>query len=215
MKCFIYTGGAPVDKQNISFFPKEEDFVIAADSGIDNFAVCCKDRYPDIILGDMDSGNFDEMKKNYPNSEFIKLPCEKDDTDTSFAVKKAIQQGVKEIYIIGGIGSRLDHTVANAFLLKYIYSHGLFGVIDNGKNIVHYVQNGEIEISNTNKHKYLSIIPLCEDILDVTVKGVKYELEGERLSMNNSYYSVSNEISDSFATVKIGCGKALVIQSRD
>lgn len=215
MKCFIYTGGMLVDKNNISFFPQNGDLIIAADSGVENFAVCCEKRQPDIICGDMDSGNLEQMKSKYKDSEYIMLPCEKDDTDTSFAVKTAIKRGAAEIYIIGGIGTRLDHTIANAMLLKYINQAGAGGVADNGKNVVYYVANTSITINNSSKQKYISLIPLCDKISGVTLDGVKYPLDCACLEMKNSYYSVSNEILSDKATVSIIKGEALVVLSSD
>ena len=42
--------------------------------------------------------------------ELIVLPCEKDDTDTVFAVKEAMRRNFAEFLLIGVIGQRLDHT---------------------------------------------------------------------------------------------------------
>ena len=41
----------------------------------------------------------------------------KDDTDTELAVQTAAEIGAEEIHIVGGTGSRLDHMLANVYLL--------------------------------------------------------------------------------------------------
>lgn len=216
MKCFIFTGGDLVCKDRVSYFPKKGDLIIAADSGVDNFSNIIENAYPDIIVGDMDSGDFDKIKRDFPKSEYIKLPCEKDDTDTAFAVSLALERGAKEIYIVGGIGSRLDHTIANAYILKNIYNRGGYGVLDNGKNTVFYLENGEMVLEKSYcKHKYVSVIPLEETISGVTLKGFKYPLEKREISMEKAFFSVSNEMINDFCVIQIQKGKALVIQSDD
>lgn len=52
------------------------------------------------------------------------LPCEKDDTDTVFAVKTMVQRGYDDFLLIGVIGARLDHTLGNVSILLYLDSLG-------------------------------------------------------------------------------------------
>ena len=57
-------------------------------------------------------------------AETIVLPCEKDDTDTVFAVKEALKRGFQDFLLIGVIGGRLDHTLGNVSLLLMLDAHG-------------------------------------------------------------------------------------------
>jgi len=61
--------------------------------------------------------------------EILKFPAEKDMTDTELAVNTAIDRGYKNIVIIGGTGTRLDHTLSNIFLLKLMLDRGVKGRI--------------------------------------------------------------------------------------
>ena len=105
MKAFIYTGGN-VWKENITERPKDGDLVIAADSGLLNarkFGV-----EPHILLGDFDS--LGEPKDLTKDTELIRVPTEKDDTETQLAVNTALERGATEIVIIGGLdGGGLRH----------------------------------------------------------------------------------------------------------
>ena len=113
MNAYIITGGDILLK-NISVKTEEGDIVIAADSG---YKTALDLKLPvDILIGDMDS-----LKCDIPKGiEVIKLPEEKDLTDTEAALALALEKGADNITIIGGIGSRLDHTLASVGLLGII-----------------------------------------------------------------------------------------------
>ena len=116
MKTLIVTGG----NININFlkeYLKENKFnkIIAVDKGLETFDKI--NIMPDIIIGDFDSVKT-EILKQYKNTEIISLNPEKDFTDTHMALKLAIEIGSEKITIIGAIGTRIDHTLANVHILK-------------------------------------------------------------------------------------------------
>lgn len=84
--------------------------VIACDGGIDH---CRKDNIvPDIMVGDFDSAtNENYMYFKNMGVEEIKFPTHKDMTDMEIGMDLALKYGADEIYIFGGIGSRLDHSI--------------------------------------------------------------------------------------------------------
>ena len=94
MNAYIITGGDVLLK-NIHIELAEGDLVIAADSG---YETAKKLKLPvDILVGDMDS-----IKVELPkNVETVKLPAEKDVTDTEAAVEIAIERGAESICIVG------------------------------------------------------------------------------------------------------------------
>ena len=55
--------------------------------------------------------------------DIIHVPVEKDDTDTLLCLKYGMELGYREFLMIGGIGGRLDHTMANiqTLLLSLIH----------------------------------------------------------------------------------------------
>ena len=89
--------------------------VIACDGGIDH---CRKDNIvPDIMVGDFDSAtNENYMYFKNMGVEEIKFPTHKDMTDMEIGMDLALKYGADEIYIFGGIGSRLDHTMGKEHL---------------------------------------------------------------------------------------------------
>lgn len=72
---------------------------------------------PDLIVDDFDSHQNPNL-----DVETIVLPCEKDDTDTVFAVKEAIKRGFADFLLIGVVGARLDHTPGNVSILLMLHS---------------------------------------------------------------------------------------------
>ena len=109
-RAFIYTGGS-VLYENISEYerPRKGDLCIAADCGYKHaLELSVK---PDLLIGDFDSiGNDTELPSDI---ERITLPCEKDCTDTQAAFCAAVERGYDTIVIIGGMGTRLDHSLSS------------------------------------------------------------------------------------------------------
>lgn len=87
--------------------------VIAADGGFEH----CLELgiTPDTVIGD-----FDSLESPPENCSLLRLPVEKDDTDTLAAVKYGLEKGAEVFHIFGGTGGRFDHTVANMQSLVYL-----------------------------------------------------------------------------------------------
>ncbi len=204
---FIYTGGQ-VFAENITEAPSSEDLCIAADSGYKTArAMGVK---IDILVGDFDSLG----SVSIPDSiERVELPCEKDCTDTQAAVQIALERGCTDIYVIGGIGTRMDHVISNIGILEGLYEGGVHACIDNGKNRIRYLRNDNILIARS-AYKYLSVIALDSICRGVSVDGCKYKMKNQKLE-RKVQFAVSNEIEGNVALVTVKKGAALVIESID
>lgn len=65
---------------------------------------------PHVIVGDFDTAPCPQQE----DDEIVVLPHVKDDTDTEYAAKLAVQKGFDEVLLLGGLGGRrLEHTLAN------------------------------------------------------------------------------------------------------
>ena len=166
MNAYIITGG-DVLLQNINIDLEEGDIIIAADSG---FETAMKLKLPvDVLIGDMDS-----IRADIPKSiETIKLPTEKDVTDTEAAVELALERGADSICIIGGIGTRVDHTMASLGILEDMeglfsaplgkrrrffglakqarYARRVYATLTNGYNRVRFIRNDSIIIPRSRQ----------------------------------------------------------------
>ncbi len=186
--------------------PGERDLVIAADGGYRHLAGI--PLRPDIIIGDFDSGNKPEAE----GIELISLPKEKDETDTAAAVRVGEKRGYWNFHIYGGTGGRLAHTLANIQLMTHLAEKGKFGYLHDRKTISTVIRNSRLELPQKNEG-YVSVFALSDLAQGVTIKGLKYELEQERLN-NAAPLGVSNEFTGERASVEVRDGTLLVIWDR-
>ena len=136
----------------------------------------------------------------------------KDETDTHLAVNYAILKGYTDITIIGGIGSRIDHSLGNIYLLRTINKNGINGRIVNENNIIHLVDK-KIVLSK-KKDYFTSIIPISLNGIHISITGFLYPLDDQHIEFGSTR-GISNEITEDYGIIKIYNGEALVIESKD
>ncbi len=127
-------------------------------------------------------------------------------------MKYLIDRGYKEIILTGVTGTRQDHTMANIFLLNTLYDKGINGKIVDDNNII-YLTDDYLE-RWCLKNSYVSIIPIVEDGIVISLNGFFYNLDNEFIKFGSTY-GISNEIVDNTGIIKIHRGKALVFISKD
>lgn len=211
MKAFIYIGGT-VYPENITEHPKADDLCIAADIGYLN-AKKLGDT-PDIIVGDFDSGELENIKATFPKADITSVPSEKDFTDTELAVDTALKKGADNIIIIGGLDGRMDHSLANISIIENLSKMRVYATITNGKNRIRYIEATSTLIPRSH-FKYLSLIPRTPKTKGITVLGCKYPLEKASLSIETQGVGISNEILENCAFIAIKKGGLLIIESSD
>ena len=184
---------------------RDEYFVICADRGYD-FAVK-NGIVPDLILGDMDSVS----EKNLYSSNVMVYPTEKDDTDTSIAVKTALERGYKDIQIFSGTGDRIDHTFGNIQLLKLIAKNGASGIIHGTGTRIQVICNNTIIIKNDGYYNFFSVLSLDNECV-VSITNAKYPLEMRTLT-NEFPLGISNEYgNENYAKITSHQGYALIVE---
>lgn len=209
-KALLISGGRQVSKELIEKYL--DRFIIVADGG----ARLLKkyDLGADILLGDLDS--IGEEALTYIKEHKIevkKFPEKKDFTDTELALSYLVDEKYKDIVILGALGTRLDHELANLMNLKKLYMKGIRAKIEDDYNEVIYVEEGSYDFEKTDK-KYFSLIN-AGDRMNFTTKGLYYEVEDLEINSENPSRGVSNEMVGEKAIIKINSGSAFIIQSRD
>ena len=129
------------------------------------------------------------------------------------AIKLANEIGSKNITIIGAIGTRIDHSLANIHVLKETLDNNVQAKLVNENNEIMLI-NKETVIKKNGNFKYVSIIPLTSKVTGVTLRGFKYLLENATLNIGESI-GVSNEQVEDKATIEIKEGIAILIFSKD
>ncbi len=168
---------------------------------------------PHIAIGDFDSVTNQELeiiKKNI--SEIETYPRQKDATDMELAFRWALRKKPEEIRILGGIGSRLDHSLATVQLLERNRKNSVRIVVFDTHNRMELVR-GQLQIEKTKEYAYYSIIPATRFAV-VSLKGFAYPLT-KGVIRRGSTLGVSNELVDVKGTIIVHEGRVWLIGSRD
>jgi len=193
-KCLIIAGGeyAPF-KEDISF-----DYIIACDKGYE-YADRMGISY-DIVMGDFDSA------LSHPQSgiSVITLPTEKDDTDTLYAVRHAIDKGFRDIHICCAFGGRLDHTIANLQTAKFSAEQGAICHLYGRNDELHCIRDSRIVLKK-RENSYISVFSLSDESHGVSISGTKYTTDSIRLT-SDFPVGVSNEWTCDEAVISVSNG---------
>ena len=186
-----------------SFFHVEKgDFIIAADGGLaylNRFGVS-----PDLILGD-----FDSLSESPAGENVLTFPVEKDDTDMMLAVKEGLSHGCEVFFLYGGVGGRLDHTLANIQTLCFLAEKGKTGILVGEKECLTALQNGSVTLSS-EKGGTVSVFSAGDRAEGVFERGVKYAVEN--VTLTNSFpLGVSNSLISAKAEIGVKNGMLVIL----
>ena len=207
-RCVIIGGATIGDYGTVSAKLRQDDYMIYCDCGLRHMDGLGAE--PDLIVGDFDSYSNPEF-----DTETIVLPCEKDDTDTVFAVKEALRRGFEDFLLIGVVGERLDHTLGNVSILLMLDSEGKVGtIIDDYSEMEIVSDRCEMPCIIDDSYVYFSLINISGTARGVNIRGAKYPLENAEITCEYQY-GVSNEVLPGCtAEVIVGEGKLLLIKVR-
>lgn len=206
MKCVIVSGGSPPSEKLLKQQLSDADLII----GVDGAADILMDLgiKADIVIGDFDTAKkINILGQQNNGAEVIRLRVDKNETDTEAAVNLAIERGAKNIVMLGAVGTRLDHSLANVSILKPIFEQGIFAKIID-ENTEMFISDSVVSLC-ANVGETISILPLCSDIT-VSASGLKYPLDELFLPFGTSR-GVSNIIESSSVSINISGGYALII----
>ena len=209
MRCVIITAVCEGGLTSC-YHPEEDDFILCADHGwklaLDEGIT------PDAVISDFDSYEGSDL----PVKCVMRHPVEKDDTDTMLCVKYALEHGMKDILIIGGIGGRLDHTVANLQTLLYASVRGARIEMRDGNSRLHMLSAPHFtEITLPACEGYtLSVFAVGGKCKGISERGVYYKIADTDLTPDFPL-GVSNKITADKAHISIREGNLLIVESRD
>lgn len=171
---------------------------------------------PILSLGDFDSVNPSELRVIKEKSlAFKQVPAEKDYTDSQLAIIEAEDRFKPEsIYIYGGTGGRLDHTMSLFFtpttpdfrpVLEKIILRDL-------QNEVTYFGPGDHLVQKNPQMDYVGIMAVSP-VKSLSLFDFKYGLKNQDVPHVYSYGS--NEFLEKKARISFESGLLAVIQSKD
>ena len=184
------------------FHPQKGDLVIACDGGFKHLSSL--DLTPDLLVGD-----FDSFEGALPDGiPALRLPKEKDDTDTLYALRLGLSRGYTHFALHGCLGGkRLSHTVANIQLLLFLQKNGADGVIYGENTAVYLLKNSKMSFDATCVG-YLSVFAVSSTAR-VKLTGFKYSFDG--ILSSDMPLGVSNEFTGNTAEIEVLRGSVAIL----
>ena len=172
----------------------------------------------DVIVSDCDSlderGLLDSRAAN-PEVDVRVFPSAKDVTDGELALRAALDMSPDSIVVVGAFGGcRLDHELANIFLLANAdwCDHDI--VLTDPRREVSLVTKNKDQVRiSGSAGDFVTLLPVDGPAIGVRSIGLRYGLEGRDLDVGTSL-GVSNELLGDLAILSVEDGRLLVVRER-
>ncbi|HEY3288903.1 MAG TPA: thiamine diphosphokinase [Anaerolineae bacterium] len=212
MRTVIIANGDPPTASDISRHLRDGDRLLCADGGARSAL-----RFglkPLRVIGDFDSLSESELLLlEYGGAQLERHPSHKDETDLELALTYAAQTDPGgEIIILGGLGGRLDQTVANVMLLAMPMLRDRRVMIAAGKEQSFLIRAGAPFELQGHAGDIVSLIPFGGDAHGIVTDGLEYALHDESLVIGPAR-GVSNVMLGERATITLRQGLLLCVQA--
>ena len=204
--CYIIGAGEFTARD---FHPTPDDYIIAADGGLR--ALDALGVKPHLLIGDLDSLGAYDLPKDVP---LEKHPVEKDDTDTGIALAQGYALGYRDFALYGCGGGRADHLLANFQSMGRYSKMGAAIRLVASDYTAYALTNGSLTLPHRLKGTTVSVFCHGSKAEGVTLKGLKYPLDGYTLTCDHPL-GVSNEHTDEDAVVCVENGTLLIMQHHE
>ena len=186
--------------QSHVFTPESRDLVIAVDGGYAQLGSI----HPDLVVGD-----FDSLGYVPENETVVRHPVEKDDTDTMLAARIGLERGYRAFVLLGGIGGRLDHTLANIQTLAFLRENGARAALLGEGETITFLQNESLRF-RAGLSGIVSVFSFGREAVGVYERGLAYALDDATLTDTNPL-GVSNAFTGAPAEVSVREGRLVVL----
>ncbi len=207
-RCVILSAGPVMDIQALRSLLRADDVFVAADGG--RHLAEALGVVPIALVAD-----FDSSATYVPTDgvELIRLPVQKDCTDTAAAVEYALQRGYRDFLLLGCVGGRLDHQYAATQLLVQLVMQGCSAVMaDECNRIMAAVQSPFT--AEPMRGWSLSLFAFGGAVEKLSVRGAAYELDTYDLSPEDPL-CVSNAAENTLCQISFEKGILLIYRSKD
>lgn len=188
------------------------DYLIGADKGA--YFLAANGLTSDIAIGDFDSVSDEQFAFIQSRSRHVEScdPIDKNYTDTELAFRHALAMNPQEVVLIGALGTRFDHSLANVHLLRSALGRGARASIVDAHNRIR-LTNSAITLTPAG-YSHVSLLPLTPVVSGIDLHGFRYPLRDATLEIGQSL-GISNVLAEAEGTIRIREGLLLVIESRD
>ncbi len=202
MNILIIAAGENKNPKRLLEYANAADYIICADAGYTHAKQI--GIVPDILVGDFDS--LQEEPADFLRK--VKLPVEKDETDTLYALRFAFSKGATKVIVYGGIGTRFDHSYANICLLQHAMVRDISMTVTDGETEI-YLTDSMLTLTG-KKGQTVSVYSFSDVCEGVTLKGFYYSLENAFLEKYD-IVGTSNIITEDVAEITVSSGNLLVV----
>ena len=215
-RIIIFANGELPDLDAARTLLQAGDYLIAADGGANHLLKM--GILPEIVIGDLDSVDEDTLFQLTSAEVNIEQYSEdKDETDIELALGYAVEMRPSAILIVGGLGGRLDQTLANLSILTDPMLPKIDIRLDDGLEEAFFCRvsaekGGQVEVRGRSGDT-VSLIPWHGPVEGVSTEGLQWPLYGETLYPDKSR-GISNVMLSESASVKIENGLLLVVHRR-
>ena len=209
MNCLICLNGTPPSKSLLNRYISDGYALIAVDGACNYLQQY--ELFPDVVIGDFDSFNITEIEHTVKKSgQVFKYNSDKDYTDGQLALKYAVENGYKDILIVGALGGRADHEFENYRLLNVPGTYGCqVTILEDDCSI--FLVSDTVQIQH-HKNCTVSLLPYTDKVHISKIDGFKYAANDLLLSrtdyLTNS--GVSNVIIKDKANIAVSDGVLIV-----
>lgn len=202
---FIFANGEMPYPGKIGCLIQPGDLTIAADGGYRHArAVGIQ---PQHLVGDLDSIDSQDLKEARARGTTLhQYPSKKDQTDLELCIDLAISLSAERIVIVGSLGGRTDHLLANIFLLFADKVRAYEMILTDGIITIGRVGSQKVILGSVGD--LISLLPWGGDAENITTQGLMYPLNRETLPQG-SPRGMSNLMTSETASIKVGLGELL------
>ena len=181
--------------------------IFCVDKGIELCRTC--ELVPSFLIGDFDSAGNDSVAWARANGVPVEqYPADKDLTDTQLALNRAVEIFGEHVALVTGcFGGRFDHIYSTAFTCAAARQKV---ILADEREIIFYLRGEEaVDVKFSREPLAVSLLPMSDTCAGVTIKNVRWELEGATLTQTLPY-AVSNRIAADKVSVGVGGGTLAV-----
>lgn len=216
MKTGLIITGGTIDYGFAGGFLENRTFdtVIAVDGGLE--AMERLKLEPDVVVGDFDTVR-PEVLEQYRAKKGIaweQHKPEKDETDTELALNTAMELGCSDLVVLGATGGRMDHAIGNIHLLYACLLKGVHACMVDEKNRISILNGKTVFHADHVWGKYISFLPLTENVRKITLEGFKYPLFEKDITIGTSL-CISNELASETGVITFSDGILICVESHD
>lgn len=210
----VIVSGGELTSKDIKRVRHQTDWIIAADGGAQQLlAYGIK---PHVLVGDFDTLAQEQVEQlQQQHVEIVRLPTQKDMTDTHYACEKALTYKPNELILLGVWGgARMDHAIANLGLLEWLQEQGVQATIYAGTNRLRLLQGPAKVTIQKNDYHYISLLPISKQVSGIYTRGLQYTLHNGTLTRGLTR-GISNELAAEKASIQLESGMVLLIETSD